>query len=131
MPRRILSTFELYRSEEHDHAAIVTWLHNRQGLLCTSVASLVQRRFVVFAISFSVTLKGKYAEAGPHYERSQAILEKALGREHPDVASSLNNRAELLKCQVRAQISWVSRIQIPSQNGFVFIALLMKIGPML
>ncbi|CAN0339491.1 unnamed protein product, partial [Scytosiphon promiscuus] len=34
---------------------------------------------------------GKYAETEPLYERSQAILE-VLGPEHPDVASSLNNR---------------------------------------
>ena len=41
-------------------------------------------------------------EAEPLYERSQAIQEKALGPEHPDVAQSLNNRAGLLESQVRA-----------------------------
>ncbi|MDW8373922.1 MAG: CHAT domain-containing protein, partial [Planctomycetota bacterium] len=38
---------------------------------------------------------GEYARALPLYERSLAILEKALGAEHPDVATSLNNLAEL------------------------------------
>ncbi|CAN0553959.1 unnamed protein product, partial [Ectocarpus sp. 12 AP-2014] len=32
-------------------------------------------------------------------ERSEGIREKALGPEHPDVASSLNSRAGLLKAQ--------------------------------
>ena len=44
--------------------------------------------------------QGKYAEAEPLYERSQAIREKALGLDHPDVASSLNHRARLLTTQV-------------------------------
>ncbi|CAN0589164.1 unnamed protein product, partial [Laminaria digitata] len=41
-----------------------------------------------------------YAEAGPLYKRSLAIKEKALGPEHPSVATSLNNLALLLKTQV-------------------------------
>lgn len=43
-----------------------------------------------------------YDEAGPLYERSQAVRENALGPEHPDVARSLNKRAWLLCRQVRA-----------------------------
>ncbi len=39
--------------------------------------------------------QGKYAEAEPLYKRSLAILEKALGLEHPNVATSLNNLEEL------------------------------------
>ena len=50
--------------------------------------------------------QGKYAEAEPLYERSQAILEKALGPEHPAVAVELNNRAGLLESQVRAVINF-------------------------
>ncbi|CAM9481721.1 unnamed protein product, partial [Ectocarpus sp. 12 AP-2014] len=38
----------------------------------------------------------KYTEAEQLYERSQAIREKVLGPEHPDVATSVNNRAWLL-----------------------------------
>ncbi|KAB2870649.1 MAG: tetratricopeptide repeat protein, partial [Burkholderiaceae bacterium] len=33
---------------------------------------------------------GDYTRARPLYERSLAIYEKALGPEHPDVATSLN-----------------------------------------
>ena len=38
---------------------------------------------------------GRYAEAEPLYERALAIREKALGPDHPDVATSLNNLAVL------------------------------------
>ncbi len=37
--------------------------------------------------------QGHYAEAEPLYKRSLAIREKALGPEHPAVATSLNNLA--------------------------------------
>ncbi len=38
-----------------------------------------------------------YAEAEPLYQRSLAIWENALGPEHPDVATSLENYAALLR----------------------------------
>ena len=40
---------------------------------------------------------GKYAEAKPLYERSLAMDEKILGPEHPALAESLKNYAELLR----------------------------------
>ena len=43
--------------------------------------------------------QGKYAEATPLYRRSLTILEKALGPEHPNVATSLNGLAALYKAQ--------------------------------
>ncbi len=39
--------------------------------------------------------QGKYAEAEPLYKRALAIVEKALGPEHPHVAARLNNLAQL------------------------------------
>ncbi len=47
-------------------------------------------------------LQGKYAEAGPLYQRSLAIREKALGPEHPHVATSLENYAGLLRATRRS-----------------------------
>jgi hypothetical protein len=41
--------------------------------------------------------QGKYAEAEPLCKRGLAILEKALGPEHPAVAKSLENYAALLR----------------------------------
>ena len=45
--------------------------------------------------------KGMCEEAGPLYERSLAIREKAVGPDHPDVATALNNLAGLWMTQVR------------------------------
>jgi tetratricopeptide (TPR) repeat protein len=38
---------------------------------------------------------GRYAEAEPLYKRALEIWEKALGKDHLDVATSFNNRALL------------------------------------
>lgn len=43
----------------------------------------------------------KRDEAGPLYRRAIAIQEKVLGPEHPDLAASLNNLAELSRIQWR------------------------------
>lgn len=44
--------------------------------------------------------QGNYAEAEPLYRRSLAISEKALGPDHPEITSALNNLARALKHQV-------------------------------
>ncbi len=46
---------------------------------------------------FARSLAGVGIEAGPLYQRSLAIRERALGPEHPDVATSLENYATLLR----------------------------------
>ncbi|QIR41386.1 tetratricopeptide repeat protein [Tolypothrix sp. PCC 7910] len=43
--------------------------------------------------------QGKYSAAIPLAERALAIREKVLGKEHPNVAQSLNNLAELYRVQ--------------------------------
>ncbi|MGF1602811.1 MAG: CHAT domain-containing protein, partial [Thermosynechococcaceae cyanobacterium] len=43
--------------------------------------------------------QGRYSEAIPIAQRSLSIWEKALGPDHPDVAVSLNNLAELYRTQ--------------------------------
>ena len=45
-------------------------------------------------------LQGKYDEAEPLYREALAIGRKVSGNKHPDVATSLNNLAGLLKAQV-------------------------------
>ena len=47
-------------------------------------------------------VQGQYAEAEPLYQRSLAIREKVLGAEHPDVATILDNYAELLRVTGRS-----------------------------
>ncbi len=39
--------------------------------------------------------QGKYTQAEPLYQRALVIYERALGPEHPNVATGLNNLAEL------------------------------------
>lgn len=47
-----------------------------------------------------MVVQGKLDEAGLLYERGQGIRERVLGPDHPDVADSLNNRADLLERKV-------------------------------
>ena len=54
-----------------------------------------------------ISCQGEYAKAGELYERCQAIEEKVLGPEHPSLATTLGNRAGLLKAQVRASCTRV------------------------
>ena len=44
----------------------------------------------------------KYAEAEAHYQRALAILEKALGPEHPGLAPSLDLYSDVLRKMGRA-----------------------------
>ncbi len=46
--------------------------------------------------------QGHDAEAEPLYQRSLTIFEKVLGPEHPDVATSLETYAALLRQTARA-----------------------------
>ena len=46
--------------------------------------------------------RGQYAEAEPLYRRALTIRESVLGREHPEVATNLENYAALLRKTSRA-----------------------------
>ncbi|MEE8513514.1 MAG: tetratricopeptide repeat protein [Gammaproteobacteria bacterium] len=41
--------------------------------------------------------QGRYAESEPLYKRALAIVEKALGPDHPNIATSLENYAAVLR----------------------------------
>ena len=45
--------------------------------------------------------QGRYSEAVPLAQRALALYEKVLGPDHPDVATALNNLAELYRRQGR------------------------------
>ncbi|CAM9139001.1 unnamed protein product [Ectocarpus sp. 13 AM-2016] len=53
------------------------------------------------ATLYTTACQGIYAEAEPLYAQCQAIFEKTLGSGHPNVATLLNNRAEMLSKQMR------------------------------
>ena len=48
---------------------------------------------------------GDYAKAEPLYQRALKIREKALGPDHPDTATALNNLAELYQFHGRLRQS--------------------------
>ena len=56
-------------------------------------------RVVLNDLGVSLMQAGDYACAEPLYRRALAIAEKALGPDHPDVATDLNNLAELLQAK--------------------------------
>jgi hypothetical protein len=49
------------------------------------------------------TVGGRHGEAEPLYQRALAIREKALGLEHPNVATCLENYALCLQAMERSQ----------------------------
>ena len=51
--------------------------------------------------TFDAVERGRYAEAEPLYQRALAIREKALGHEHPHVATALENYSALLRATAR------------------------------
>ena len=53
-------------------------------------------------MAFLYQSQRRYAEAEPLYQRALAIVEKALGPEHPHVAGGLENYAVLLRATGRS-----------------------------
>jgi len=72
-----------------------------------TVAALIKERSLEFAKTIPLLQematylfhKAEYAQAKPLYERALVILEKFYDKEHPFVATSLNNLAELYRVQ--------------------------------
>jgi tetratricopeptide (TPR) repeat protein len=50
-------------------------------------------------VGFYLSERARYRETEPLYQRALAIREQALGPAHPDVATSLNNLAEIYRVQ--------------------------------
>ena len=72
--------------------------------LCVSHAALAQSLFEANDLNqqaIQLYNQGRSSEAIPLALRALAIREKALGPDHPDVAVSLNNLAELYRAQGR------------------------------
>ena len=75
-------------------------VQTRSGNMRESVWSRSsQRRGVPEQSRHFIYDQGRYADAEPLYKRSLAIREKALGPNHPDVATSLNNMGLLYERQ--------------------------------
>lgn len=73
----------------------------KRGLLLDSLARVTKSLAVVLTNKQThAPVQGKREEAEPLYERATMVWETALGPDHPNVASALNNRALLLDLQV-------------------------------
>lgn len=72
------------------------------------------------------TCQGEYEEADSLLLRVLEILGTTVGREHPSYASALNNRAELLRLQVRATRTHHECCCVPSLDTAVLAGLLKK-----
>jgi len=66
------------------------WLNNVTALL-----SLLTPKLACLALTLQA--QGKLDEAEPLMRRDLSITEKSLGPDHPDVATGLNNLAQLLQ----------------------------------
>ena len=61
----------------------------------TALLSLLTPKLACLALTLQA--QGKLDEAEPLMRRDLSITEKSLGPDHPDVATGLNNLAQLLK----------------------------------
>ena len=84
------------RCEQLLHHAEVCAAHIEQWSIESEVAGALLIR-----TGFYLQARGRYEQAAPLVERALAILEKVLGGEHPNVATSLSNLALLYRAQGR------------------------------
>ncbi len=81
-----------------DHPDVATSLNSLAELYRSQARSLITGKLWLEKDCIPEPL---FEQAEPHYRRALAIREKSLGPDHPDVATSLNNLAELLKLKGR------------------------------
>ena len=62
-------------------------------------------------------LQGKYAEAEKMYREALAVREKALGRDHPDIATNLNNLAKVMQDLGKDESIGVSEARARARAG--------------
>ena len=90
-----------------DHPLVATGLNNQAQLLrqmvsccCGFVRAVEHMSVLRNSQTPPLRTQGKPEEALPLYTRSREIFEKVLGQDHPNVATLLNNEAELLRQMV-------------------------------
>ena len=77
------------------HALACSWFINIFSMESAEEGLLLSRA------GYYLYERAEYAQAEPLYRRALAIDEKALGPDHPDTATSLNNMAALYRAQER------------------------------
>ncbi len=78
----------------------VTTFSNSAGLWSVCSYACASYRLNTLFLSCFIASQGKLKEAGQFYVRATKIAEKALGPDHPHVATALNNHAAVLATQV-------------------------------
>jgi hypothetical protein len=73
--------------------------YSRKALESVSGSGSSKESLLINNIGLALEAQGDYAGALEHYRRALAITQKALGREHPDVAPVLNNIGSTLQAQ--------------------------------
>ena len=71
------------------------------------------------ALVFLPAFQGMYDEADLLFLRAIEILEKTVGLDHPDLASTLSYRAALLRAQVRLNPSIQGKVVAPHGDDSV------------
>ena len=64
--------------------------------------------------------QGKYDDAESLHKQALTVRRKVFGEEHPDVAQSLNNLAEVYRAQVRFSVHFFSITTPRYGEYFVF-----------
>ncbi len=82
-----------------DYIEAQPWLEMLLQLRQKETTETVELAHIQHELAWLYMAMGKYTEAEPLYKRSLEIKEKALGPDHPSVATTLNNLASLYKRQ--------------------------------
>lgn len=99
-----------YASSDVLDAEIISKCYNRPGYpTAQRRRGVSETRLTAVYDNPPSVAQGNHAEVEPLYQRSLTIREKALGLEHPDVATVLNNLARLFESQVRL---WWEKIPV-------------------
>jgi len=88
-----------FKDWSHYERFLLSGLECTQWLIDLTISHAEAMVLLDKIASFLRYPKAEYSKAEPLYQRSLAIREKSLGKDHPDVATSLNNLALLYKAQ--------------------------------
>lgn len=92
------------RGSQSLNSRLKLWYLHLHAVRAELLAPSAGCRFAVLNGTWPLSMlatQGKYDEADPLYQRTIEIKEKALGLDHPDLATSLGNLATSFTTQVR------------------------------
>jgi tetratricopeptide (TPR) repeat protein len=88
------------QNEAGDPRALREWeIHLRHAVVAAGDREDETAATLCNRLGYYLNMSGDLSGARPYFERALAVLERALGPEHPDTATSLNNMGYLLRAQ--------------------------------